>query len=33
VPDKKTTVIVLTNDANADARGIANSILTRLGSR
>jgi cyanophycinase len=33
VPDKKTTVIVLTNDPNADARGIANSILTRLGSR
>ena len=33
VPDKKTTVIVLTNDQNADARGIANSILTRLGTR
>ena len=33
VPDKKTTVIVLTNDPNADARGIANNILTRLGSR
>lgn len=33
VPDKKTTVIILTNDAGADARGIANSIIARLASR
>jgi hypothetical protein len=33
VPDKKTTVIILTNDTTADARGIANNILARLGSR
>jgi cyanophycinase len=33
VPDKRTTVIVLTNDPNADARGIASSIVTRVLAR
>jgi cyanophycinase len=30
VPDRRTTIIVLTNDANADARGMAQQLLTRL---
>jgi hypothetical protein len=30
VPDKKTTVIILTNDDNADAKGIANKIVDRM---
>jgi hypothetical protein len=30
VPDRKTTVILLTNDDNADAKGMANRIVDRL---
>ena len=30
VPDRKATIIILTNDANADARGMAQQILDRL---
>jgi cyanophycinase len=30
VPDRKTTIIILTNDANADARGMAEGILDQL---
>ena len=30
VPDKRTTVILLTNDDNADAKGMANRIVDRL---
>ena len=30
VPDRKATIIILTNDANADARGMAERILDRL---
>jgi hypothetical protein len=30
VPERKATVIILTNDANADARGMATRILDRL---
>ena len=30
VPDQRTTIIILTNDANADARGMAERILDRV---
>ena len=30
VPDKKVTVILLTNDDSADAKGMANRIVDRL---
>ena len=30
VPERKVTIIILTNDANADARGMAQQILDRL---
>ena len=30
VPERKATIIILTNDANADARGMAEQILDRL---
>ena len=30
VPERKATIIILTNDANADARGMAQQILDRL---
>lgn len=30
VPERKATIIILTNDANADARGMAERILDRL---
>ena len=30
IPDKQATVIILTNDASADARGMAEQLLDRL---
>ena len=30
VPERKATIIILTNDANADARGMAQQILDRV---
>lgn len=30
VPERKTTIIILTNDDNADARGMAEQILERV---
>jgi hypothetical protein len=30
VPDRRATIVILTNDANSDARGMAERLLARL---